>query len=62
MRKAALYLRVSAIDQTATTREHELREIASRMNCEIVKLYRDEEVSGTTVRKRPQLEKLRLDA
>jgi DNA invertase Pin-like site-specific DNA recombinase len=62
MRKAALYLRVSAIDQTATTREHELREIASRMDCEIVKVYRDEEVNGTTARKRPQLEKLRLDA
>jgi DNA invertase Pin-like site-specific DNA recombinase len=62
MRKSALYLYVGAIDQTATTRELELREVASRMNCEIVKLYRDEEVSGTTVRKRPQLEKLRLDA
>jgi DNA invertase Pin-like site-specific DNA recombinase len=64
MRKAAVYLRVgvSTLDQTTGNQEHELREVANRMGCEIVKVYRDEGVSGAKDQKRPQLEKLRLDA
>jgi DNA invertase Pin-like site-specific DNA recombinase len=38
MRRAVLYLRVSTIDQTTANQERELREIASRMGREIVKV------------------------
>jgi DNA invertase Pin-like site-specific DNA recombinase len=62
MRKAAVYLYANAPDQTAGNHEHELIEIARRMGCEIVKIYRDEEGGGTTGQKRPKLEKLCLDA
>ena len=41
MRQAVIYLRVSTIEQTTANQERELREIASRMGCEIVKVYRD---------------------
>jgi len=46
MRQAVIYLRVSTIDQTTANQERELREIASRMGCEIVKVYRDHGISG----------------
>jgi DNA invertase Pin-like site-specific DNA recombinase len=36
MRQAVIYLRVSTIEQTTANQERELREIASRMGCEIV--------------------------
>jgi DNA invertase Pin-like site-specific DNA recombinase len=62
MRKAALYLRVSALDPTPANHEHELREIASRIDCEIVKVYREERTGGTSDQKRPELEKLCSDA
>jgi DNA invertase Pin-like site-specific DNA recombinase len=62
MRKAALYLRVSALDLTSANHEHELREIASRMDREIVKVYREEDMGGTTDQKHPKLEKLCSDA
>ena len=39
MRQAVIYLRVSTIEQTTANQERELREIASRMGCEIVKVY-----------------------
>ncbi len=38
MRRAVLYLRVSTIEQTTANQERELRQIASRMGCEIVKV------------------------
>ena len=38
MKRAVLYLRVSTIDQTTANQERELREIAGRMGCEIVKV------------------------
>jgi DNA invertase Pin-like site-specific DNA recombinase len=41
MRRAVVYLRVSTIDQTTTNQERELREIAGRMGCEIVRVYKD---------------------
>jgi len=46
MRRAVLYLRVSTVDQTTSNEERELREIAGRMGCEIVKVYRDHGISG----------------
>jgi hypothetical protein len=41
MRRAVVYLRVSTIDQTTANQERELREIAGRMGCDIVKVYMD---------------------
>ena len=46
MKRAVLYLRVSTLDQTTANQERELREIAGRMGCEIVKVYKDHGVSG----------------
>jgi hypothetical protein len=46
MRQAALYLRVSTLEQTTANQERELREVAARMGCNIVKVYRDNGVSG----------------
>jgi len=40
MRRAALYLRVSTTDQTTANQERELREVAARMGCEVVKGYK----------------------
>jgi DNA invertase Pin-like site-specific DNA recombinase len=37
MRRAVVYLRVSTIDQTTANQERELRDIAGRMGCEIVR-------------------------
>src|SRR5437899_3809253 len=63
MRRAVIYLRVSTIDQTTANQERELREIASRMGCEIVKVYRDHGISGAKGRdKRPAFDKLCRDA
>ena len=56
-------LRVSTIDQTTANQECEPREIASRMGCEIVKVYRDHGISGAKGRdKRPAFDKLCRDA
>jgi hypothetical protein len=63
MRRAIIYLRVSTLDQTTANQERELREIASRMGCEIVKVYRDHGISGAKGRdKRPAFDKLCRDA
>jgi DNA invertase Pin-like site-specific DNA recombinase len=59
MKRAVLYLRVSTIDQTTANQERELREVASRMNCDIVKVYRDHGISGAKGRdKRPAFDAL----
>src|SRR5262245_28215407 len=59
MKRAALYLRVSTVDQTTANQERELREIAGRMGCEITKVYRDHGISGAKGRdKRPQFDAL----
>ena len=42
--RVAIYLRVSTLDQTTANQERELREVASRMGCEVVKVYRDHRV------------------
>jgi DNA invertase Pin-like site-specific DNA recombinase len=63
MKRAVLYLRVSTIDQTTANQERELREIAGRMGCEIVKVYKDHGISGTKGRdKRPAFDALCRDA
>jgi DNA invertase Pin-like site-specific DNA recombinase len=46
MKRAVLYLRVSTVEQTTVNQERELREVASRMGCEIVGVYKDHGVSG----------------
>src|SRR5882724_4514310 len=63
MRRAVIYLRVSTIEQTTANQERELREIAGRMGCEIVRVYKDHGISGTRGRdKRPAFDKLCRDA
>jgi DNA invertase Pin-like site-specific DNA recombinase len=63
MKRAALYLRVSTVDQTTANQERELREVADRMGCEIVHVYRDHGISGAKGRdKRPQFDRLIRDA
>jgi len=53
MRRAVLYLRVSTIDQTTANQERELHEIAARMGCGVVKVYKDHGISGTRGRDKP---------
>src|SRR6201995_830973 len=63
MRRAVVYLRVSTIDQTTANQERELREIAGRMGCEIVKVYKDRGISGAKGRdRRPAFDKMCRDA
>ena len=63
MKRAVLYLRVSTIDQTTANQDRELREVATRMGCEIVKVYKDHGISGAKGRdKRPALDALCRDA
>ena len=63
MRRAVLYLRVSTLDQTTANQERELRQVAERMGCNIVKVYKDHGVSGAKGRdKRPQFDALCRDA
>jgi DNA invertase Pin-like site-specific DNA recombinase len=63
MKRAVLYLRVSTLDQTTANQERELREIAGRMACEVIKVYKDHGISGTKGRdKRPAFDALCRDA
>ena len=63
MKRAVLYLRVSTVDQTTANQERELREIAGRIGCEIVKVYKDHGISGAKGRdKRPAFDALCRDA
>jgi DNA invertase Pin-like site-specific DNA recombinase len=63
MKRAVLYLRVSTIDQTTANQGRELREIAGRMGCEIIKVYKDHGISGANGRdKRPAFDALCRDA
>jgi DNA invertase Pin-like site-specific DNA recombinase len=57
--RVALYLRVSTDGQTTENQEHELRAVAERKGCEIVRVYRDHGISGAKGRdKRPQFDAL----
>jgi DNA invertase Pin-like site-specific DNA recombinase len=59
MKRAVLYLRVSTVDQTTANQERELREIAGRMGCEIIKVFKDHGISGAKGRdKRPAFDAL----
>jgi DNA invertase Pin-like site-specific DNA recombinase len=63
MRRTVFYLRVSTIDQTTANQERELRAIAARMGCEVVKVYRDHGISGAKGRNgRPAFDALCRDA
>ena len=63
MKRAVLYLRVSTVDQTTANQERELREVADRMGCEIIHVYKDHGISGAKGRdKRPQFDRLCRDA
>ena len=63
MKRAVLYLRVSTLDQTTANQERELRDVASRMGCDIVKVYKDHGISGAKGRdKRPAFDALCRDA
>src|SRR5215469_3173215 len=63
MKRAVLYLRVSTIDQTTANQERELRQVADRMGCEIVHVYKDHGISGAKGRdKRPEFDRLLRDA
>jgi DNA invertase Pin-like site-specific DNA recombinase len=62
MRKAALYLRVGPLHKTSADPEQELLEVAKRIGCEIVKVYRDDGIGAAAGKKRPQLDSLRWDA
>src|SRR5215831_12333485 len=46
MRKAVIYTRVSTQDQTTANQERELRAVAERMGCEVVRVYTDHGISG----------------
>jgi DNA invertase Pin-like site-specific DNA recombinase len=63
MRRAVFYLRVSTINQTTANQERELRDVAARMGCEVVRVYKDHGVSGAKGRdKRPAFEAMCRDA
>ncbi len=63
MKRAVLYLRVSTTDQTTANQERELREVARRMGCEIVRVYKDHGISGSKGRDgRPEFDRLCKDA
>jgi DNA invertase Pin-like site-specific DNA recombinase len=63
MKRAVLYLRVSTMDQTTANQERELREVAGRMGCAIVQVYKDHGISGAKGRdKRPAFDRLCRDA
>jgi len=63
MKRAVLYLRVSTVEQTTANQERELLEVAGRMGCEIVRVYKDHGISGAKGRdKRPAFNALMRDA
>jgi DNA invertase Pin-like site-specific DNA recombinase len=60
VKRAALYLRVSTLDQHPETQVYDLEQLAHQRNLEIVKRYTDK-VSGTRAR-RPGLDQMMADA
>ena len=63
MKRAVLYLRVSTLDQTTVNQERELRDVAGRVGCEIVHVYKDHGISGAKGRdKRPAFDRMCRDA
>ena len=61
--RVAIYVRVSTDQQTVDNQERELREIAERSDWQVVKVYRDEGISGAKGREdRPAFDALCEDA
>ena len=60
MKRAALYLRVSTVDQNLETQLLDLRQMAAQRGLEIVREYRDQ-ISGVKAR-RPGLDEMMRDA
>ena len=60
MKRAALYLRVSTVDQHPETQVHDLRQMATQRSYEIVHEYTDR-ISGAKA-KRPGLDQMMADA
>ena len=60
MKRAAVYVRVSTVDQNLQTQLLDLRQMASQRGLEIVREYRDQ-ISGTKAR-RPGLDEMMRDA
>ena len=59
MKRTALYLRVSTIDQTTANQERELRQVAERAGWKVDKVYKDHGISGSKGRdKRPAFDAL----
>lgn len=61
MKRAALYLRVSTLDQHPETQLHDLRQLAEQRGFEITEVYTDHGISGTRSR-RPALDRMLVDA
>jgi DNA invertase Pin-like site-specific DNA recombinase len=47
MKRVAIYLRVSTVQQTTANQERELRDIAERAGWQVVKIYKDHGISGS---------------
>ena len=60
MKRAALYMRVSTVDQHPETQLHDLRQMAGQRGYEIVNEYTDR-ISGAKAR-RPRLDQMMADA
>src|ERR1035441_972215 len=60
MKRAALYLRVSTVDQHPESQLYDLRQLAAQRGCEIVHEYTDR-ISGVKA-KRPSLDRMMADA
>ena len=62
-KRAAIYLRVSTLDQHTSNQEAELRQAADRAGWEVTKVYRDHGISGAKGRDgRPAFDALCRDA
>jgi len=61
MKRAALYLRVSTLDQNPDSQRHDLEQMAAQRGLEIVERYVDHGYSGTRAR-RPALDRMMSDA
>lgn len=61
MKRAALYMRVSTIDQNPDSQRHDLEQMAQQRGLEIVERYVDHGISGTRAR-RPALDRMMADA
>jgi DNA invertase Pin-like site-specific DNA recombinase len=61
VKRAAVYLRVSTLDQNPLTQAHDLRQMAAQRGLPIVAEYTDHGISGTRTR-RPGLDQMMDDA